>query len=164
MFGTPIGAREQRIFSGKCDRSDGSFDNVVVEFDAAVIDEERQAVPSRQGISDRHGQFALLADQRELCAKPWLERVDQRSAFLLADEAPFVSAATADVFLDSIQLGYQLKRFAGCWRWPGRCQFIEATPDVRPAEGKPDVVAPGELAVTGIAVDLQDTREALEMA
>jgi hypothetical protein len=40
MFGAAIGAREQRIFSGKCDRSDGSFDNVVVEFDATVIDEE----------------------------------------------------------------------------------------------------------------------------
>src|SRR4051794_16968007 len=154
MFGAPIGAREQRIFSGECDRSDGSFDNVVVEFDAAVIDEERQAVPSRQGIADRNGQFAFLADQRELCPQPWLDRVDQRSAFLLADQASFGGAAAADALLDGIKFGNQLKRFAGCWRWPGRCKFIKATPDVRPAEGKPDVVAPGELAVTGIAVDL----------
>src|SRR5215467_2403136 len=36
-------------------------------------------------------------------------------------------------------------------------------PDVKPAEGKPDVVAPGELTVTGITVHLQDSREALEM-
>jgi hypothetical protein len=146
MFGSAIGAREQRIFSGKCDRSDGSFDNVVVEFDAAVIDEERQAVPSRQGIADRHGQFALLADQCELCPQPWLDRVDQRSAFLLADQASFVGTAATDALLDGIKFGNQLKRFASCWRWAGRCQFIEATPDVRPAEGKPDVVASGELA------------------
>ena len=71
-------------------------------FDAAVVDEEPEAFPSRQGIAYGHGQFALLADQRELCPKPWLERVDQRSAFLLSDDTPFVGASTADVFLNGI--------------------------------------------------------------
>jgi hypothetical protein len=51
IFGAAIGAREQRIFSGKCDRSDRSFDNVVVEFDAAAIDEERQ--PSHRDRAQR---------------------------------------------------------------------------------------------------------------
>src|SRR5262249_13564631 len=162
-FGSAVGPCEQRILSGQCDRADGPFDNVVVEFDAAVVDEEPEAFPSRQGIADGHGQFALLADQRELCPTPWLERVDQTSAFLLSNDTPFVGASTADVFLNGIELGNQLKRFAGGWRRPGRCQFIEAAPDVGPAEGKPDVVAPGELTVTGITVDLQDSREALEM-
>ena len=41
-----------------------------------IVDEEREAFPSRQGITDRHGQFALLADQRQLCPKPGPEIVD----------------------------------------------------------------------------------------
>jgi hypothetical protein len=35
---------------------------------------------------------------------------------------------------------------------------------MRPAERKPDVAALGELAVAGIAVDLQDSLEAVEMS
>ena len=60
MFGASIGAREQRIFSGKCDRSDGSFDNVVVEFDAAVIDEPCQPLPTRERVADSVGKLDLL--------------------------------------------------------------------------------------------------------
>ena len=72
MFGSAVGACEQRILSGQCDRADGPFDYIVVELEAAV-DEEREAFPPRQGIADRHGQFTLLADQRKLCPKPRLE-------------------------------------------------------------------------------------------
>src|SRR5262249_22513186 len=71
------------------------------------------------------------------------------------------SALRPRMSFNGIELGNQLKRFAGGWRRPGRCQFIETAPDVGPAEGKPDVVAPGKLTVTGITVDLQDSREAL---
>lgn len=51
-------------------RLDRSFDRVVVQFDAAVVDEARQAFPARQGIADGLGELALLTDQGEFCAQP----------------------------------------------------------------------------------------------
>ena len=80
-----VGAREQCIFPVECDGADGAFDGVVVELDAAVIDEARQALPARQGVADGLGEFALLADQAEFCSQPRLQRVDERPAFLLPD-------------------------------------------------------------------------------
>jgi len=68
MLGAAVRPREQRILSVERDRADGSFDGVVVEFDAAVVDEARQAFPARQGVADGIGKFALLADQTKLCA------------------------------------------------------------------------------------------------
>jgi hypothetical protein len=44
MFGAAIGACEQRIFPVERDGTDGAFDGVVVEFDATVVDEARQAL------------------------------------------------------------------------------------------------------------------------
>ena len=41
--------------------ADGALDGVVVEFDAAVFDEARQALPARQGVSDGLGKLAFLA-------------------------------------------------------------------------------------------------------
>ena len=46
MLGTAVGT---------CEQSDRSFDRVVVEFDAAIVDEARQAFPTRQGVTDGFG-------------------------------------------------------------------------------------------------------------
>ena len=48
------------------------------------------------------------------------------------------------------------ERFAGDRRRSGGGELVEVAPDMRPAERQPDVAAVGELAVTGIAVDLQN--------
>ena len=81
MFGAAIGACEQRIFPAERDGTDGAFDGVVVEFDATVVDEARQALPAREGIADCLGEPALLADQAEFCAQPLLECIGERPAF-----------------------------------------------------------------------------------
>ena len=47
MLGAAIGACEQRIFSVERDRADGALDGVVIDFDAAIINEARQALPAR---------------------------------------------------------------------------------------------------------------------
>ena len=62
MLGTAVRPREQRVLSVERDRADGSFDGVVVELDAAIVDEARQAFPTRQGVTDGFGEFALLTD------------------------------------------------------------------------------------------------------
>ena len=39
----------------------------------AVVEEAGEALPARERIADRLGELALLADQTELLAQPWLE-------------------------------------------------------------------------------------------
>jgi hypothetical protein len=81
----------------------------------------------------------------------------------LADGATFIGAAATDVFLDGVKRSNMFERFAGDRGRTGSCKFIEAAPYMRPAKRQLDLATIGQLAVTGIAVDLQDTFEAFEM-
>ena len=81
MLGASVGTGEQRVLPAERDRADGALDSIVVEFDAAIINEARQALPARQGLADGRGKLAFLADQAEFCAQPRLERGDQGTAF-----------------------------------------------------------------------------------
>ena len=73
MLSAAVRTCEQRIFPIECDRTDGAFDGIVVELDAAIIDEARQALPTRESIADGVGELALLTNQTEFCAQPTLE-------------------------------------------------------------------------------------------
>src|SRR4051794_11258516 len=105
MLGAAVGACEQSIFAIQRDRADGTLDGIVVELDAAVVDEACQALPARQCVSDSLGELALLTDQGEFGAQPRFECIDQQPAFLVANIAPLVGAAAADVLLDRIEPG-----------------------------------------------------------
>ena len=43
VLGAAVGAREQGIFPVQRDRADGTFDGVVIELDAAIVEEAGQA-------------------------------------------------------------------------------------------------------------------------
>src|SRR5580692_9550173 len=163
MLGAAIGACEQSIFAGKLDRTDRTFDGVVVEFYTAIVDEPRQAFPSRQSITDGVGEFTLLADLSQLCAQPLLKCIGKWPTFLLPDETALLGAATADVLLDGVELADALERRAGDRRRARDRQFIEVTPHMRPAECELDIASRGELWITGITVDLQNALEPCEM-
>jgi hypothetical protein len=119
MLGAAVRTPEQCILSVERDRADRAFNGVVVELDAAVIEEARQAFPARQGVADGLGQFALLADQAKLGAEPGLERVNQRAASLLSGGATLVCTAAADGFLDDVERGDTVKRFLAIGDGPG---------------------------------------------
>ena len=59
MLGATVGAREQGIFPVERDRADRTLDGIVVELDAAITDEARQALPTRERIADRFGEFVF---------------------------------------------------------------------------------------------------------
>src|SRR5450756_668637 len=160
MLGTAIRTREQSVFAVERDWADGALDGVVVEFDAAIVDEPRQPFPARQGIADGIGELALLTDQTKFCPQPRLKRVNQRMGFLLPDNAALVGAAATDVFLDGIDSRNVGERFARDRRRTWGSEFVKVAAYMRPAERKPDVAPLGELAVAGIAIDLQDALEA----
>ena len=102
MFGATIRTCEQRILPVKRDRADGAFDGVVVELDAAVIDEARH-LPSATGVPDGLGELALLTDQSNFCLQPWFKGIDERLTFLLPSGAALIRAAATDVFLDGVE-------------------------------------------------------------
>jgi hypothetical protein len=87
MLGAAVGSGEQGVLACERERPDGALDDVVVDLDAAVVEEQAEALPARQRVADRLGELGLLADELELVAQPRLERFDQRPAALLADLA-----------------------------------------------------------------------------
>ena len=120
MLGATVRASEQGIFPVQRDRADGTLDCVVVELDAAIVEEAGEALPARQCVVDRLGEFALLADQTKFCAQPRLQCVDQRPAFLLPGQATLLGAAATDVLLNRIYPfdcdGYQHSNGKTKWR------------------------------------------------
>src|SRR5258708_39643181 len=82
VFGATIRTCEQCILPIKRDGADGAFDGVVVELDAAIVYEARQAFPARQGVADGFGEFALLTDKTKFCSQPGFESIDERPTFL----------------------------------------------------------------------------------
>ena len=48
VFGAAIRACEQSIFPAEGDGANGAFDGVVVELDATIVKEARQAFPARR--------------------------------------------------------------------------------------------------------------------
>lgn len=142
---------------------DRAFDDVGVDLDAAVVEEATKSGPARERVADRFGELALLTDQGELLAQPWLEGIDDGAASLLAGGAPLFGRASPYLVLDLVELGDALERLRGDRRGPGLRQFVEASADMRPAERQAHGIALGQRPVSGVAVDLQDSDEALKV-
>lgn len=103
VLGAAVGTCEQCIFPVERDGTDRALDDVVVEFDTAIIDEARQALPAGERIADGVGQLALLADQRELRAEPPFEGFRLRPALLLPNVTALLGAAATDVLLNRVR-------------------------------------------------------------
>jgi hypothetical protein len=63
-------------------------------------------------VAVRLGELGLLADQRELLAKPGFEISEQRPGSVLAVSPPLFGAAAADVLLDGVE-GRSVRRARG---------------------------------------------------
>ncbi len=68
MFDAAIGAGEEGILPIERNGADRAFDDVGVDFDAAVVEEAAEPCRAHKRVADRLGQLALLADQRKLPA------------------------------------------------------------------------------------------------
>src|SRR5882762_9645914 len=163
MFGTAVGAGEQGILSGQCKGTDAALDDVIVDLDAAVVEEQAQPLPARERVADRRGELGLLADELELGAQPGFESFDQRPAALLADRTPLLGGTATDLGLDPIERCNARQRLGGDRRRARLGQLVEVPAHVAPAEGKPRVALLGQYLVAAVAVDLQDALEAAEV-
>jgi hypothetical protein len=86
---------------------------------------------------------------------------DDGRAQFLPHGAAVVGRASADIFLDRIELRDADERF-GCHR-ARRSHLVEAASDMRPAISELDLVRSTERVIASIAVDLQHARKAREM-
>src|SRR5687767_12095983 len=64
-LGAPVGAGEQVVLAPDGDTAKGSLGRVVVERDAAVVEDSGQRRPSRQHVAKRAGQFGAAGELRE---------------------------------------------------------------------------------------------------
>lgn len=164
MFSAAIRAGEESILAIEGNGTNGTLNDVGVDFDAAVVDEADKPIPTCHGIAVCFGQLGLLADEREFFLEPRLESIRGGTAVLLANGTVLVCAQAPDLRLDPVERSDALEGFAG--EGGGTCgsKFIKAPADMAPAEGKLDCIALGQGAVSGIAVHLQDAGEAVEVA
>lgn len=139
----PSEPAKSAFFRVRCQGSDGALDDVVVQLDAAVVEEQGQPLPARERIADRLGQLGLLADQSQLLAQPWLHGLDDRPALLLARNPALIRGSAADRSLEAIELGDALQGLAGDRRGTALSELIEAAAHVSPAERQIHGVASG---------------------
>ena len=137
MSPTTIGTREERIFSSESHRAHGAFDRVGIQFQPAIINEENQAFPVVQCITNGLGKGRTPGDARQLLGQPGMHGLDQRTALSLADPHAIISRLAADIVLDRIQGGDPAQRLVRDRGLRGGMDIEELPPCVRPAEGKP---------------------------
>ena len=111
-------------------------------------------------------QGGTSGDAFELAGQPGIQCLDQRAAVLLALRAAMLGRRTADAVLDGIKFGDAPQDFPGQRRLGSDMDVVEFAPHVRPAEDKPQrlvCLAGEQTAEPGIAIDLKQTAEALQM-
>src|SRR5690348_16452664 len=87
-----------------------------------------------------------------------------RPGLLLSDGAALLGRPATDLGLDRTELGDPGECLGGDRRRATRSDLVERPAHMAPAEGRLDLAGFGEPAIAGIAVDLQDAPEALEMS
>src|SRR5216684_4025458 len=71
---TAVGAGEQMVLAPEGDGPDGAFDRIVVEFDAAVVEEAAERRPARKRVADRLSESAAGRNAAKLLVEPQLHR------------------------------------------------------------------------------------------
>jgi hypothetical protein len=158
-----IAAREQMILAPEGHRTDRTFDGIGVELNAAVVQKSGQAVPSGKRVAHGLGKRAAAGDARQLLLQPDAECIDNRLRSRLSGRKTIRRRPTSDFGFNGIKFTDPAQGFLGK-RCIGRLgDFIKLAPRVRPARGKDDVALAGQPFEPGIAVDVENALEVLEM-
>lgn len=154
------GADEEPVFLADGGGTDGVFDEVVVDRDAAVAEVDGEGGPLAEGVVDGLAERALreMAPTQFEPGQGALEAGDERSAVVGADGGAQAGtgALLAQVFFDAVEvldLPHDPTGGAGA-RFKG---FVELAPRVRPASSQRDFsrTTIGEGGIGAVAVALQ---------
>jgi hypothetical protein len=119
-------------------RTDASFDNVGVEFDAPVIEETVEPMPMMQAVADRFGDRRVARSARELLLEPGFERQHQRFALVPAHRTAPVSAVPTDGLLDRIERRDAFKGLVRDRRVAALGDIEKVPPQMAPADSERD--------------------------
>jgi hypothetical protein len=104
---------KQMILAPECNRTNRALHGIGVELDATIVQEPREAMPTRQRLADRFGEPAAARRVGELLLQPELQIVDER----FGERPPFGHSMrrglTANALLDGIELANSPQRL-GC--------------------------------------------------
>jgi hypothetical protein len=103
------------VFAPERDGPDGALDRIVVEFDAAVIEEPGEGWPARERITNGLGEGAGGWNAAKLHLEPGLHHLDERPGAGVAHMTTFLGAAAPDRTLDRIEFGDPPQGLGGDW-------------------------------------------------
>jgi hypothetical protein len=107
--GAGVRPSEQGVLAACCDNPVQALDGIGVQLDAAIGEEDAQAIPVAQHVTDRHRHLA--GDAGQLLVQVDLERLDP--AAVLTNRPP--GRLAPDLVLDAVQLGDPPEHLAGDW-------------------------------------------------
>ena len=168
-FATGIRSGEQEVLAADGDGTHGSLGRIVVDPDAAIVEEQRESVPSIEAIADGLGQVALARDLSEPLLGPAFEGVDQRPGFVLAHSLANIGGLAREGPLDIVEGADLVECLLGDLRLRSFPDIVEIAPEMGPAGGFPDLSDAGyevrlvKLAEAGIGSGLQDAGKARQM-
>ncbi len=158
-----IAAGEQVVLAAKRDRTDRAFDRIGIELDAAIVQEARQSVPTRERIADRFSERAAARDQAERGIEPDVQRVDDRLGERPALGKTVVRRLAADARLDGIEFTDPAQGFCRHGRRRGFGHIVELASRVAPTSCERDALFVGQLLEASVSVDMQDALEGSKM-
>src|SRR5258705_9988558 len=97
--------REEMVFASERDGPDGALDRVVVEFDAAVIEESGEGWPARERITNGLGEGAGGGNAAKLHLEPKLHHLDERPGAGVTNMPTRICGAALDRSLNCVEFG-----------------------------------------------------------
>jgi hypothetical protein len=120
-------------------------------------------MPARQRVPDRFDERALFRQQRRLHLEPGVQSVDDWLGATVASRKPFCRRLTLSVSFDGIKFADTVQRLYRHRRVRGLRHVVELASRVAPACGEHDIAFISQRLQPGIAVDMKNAAEALQM-
>ena len=105
MIGGGIRSREQSVLPGHCDPFHAALDDIGVDLQPPVIEEQHQAGPVPLHVANGVRQWRNARHARHRGLQPGLQRLDDRTAALLADGAAELGWLATDLGLERVEPG-----------------------------------------------------------
>ena len=160
-----IMAGEERVLSVQGDGADGVFDRVAVHLDAAIGQEDLQAVPVAVDVAELFAKAGFGGDAGALMGQPLAEIGDKRGGLCLANGEAFFGRLTPYAGFNLVDLGDAAQALGGDLGAVFLIDVVQLAAGMGPAIGQRQRRAAraaglGQGVISGIAVHLQDAIEA----
>src|ERR1700746_2079273 len=99
------------VLAAERDRADRTFDRIVVEIDATIVQKVAESWPAGEGVTDRFGEATSTRDTAKLHLEPGLHRLDEWPRLGVAYRPALFSVLSPDGLLDCIKLANPAQGF-----------------------------------------------------